>query len=123
MKVHFGNMVSLGYGKYFRSDAIVGLEPIEEGRGPGKRTHVYVDGQTVPVTASRSESAILRDLLEAPMEMTHVREQYELLRDILDSLEHVQPMLRSIVRDQGGWDLDRIEEQIRELLEPSGNNG
>ncbi len=116
MKVEQGNMIALGYGKYFRSDAILGLEPIEEGRGPGKRTHVYVEGQTIPITASRSESAILRDLVEAPTEMTHVREQYELLRDVLDTLEHIEPMLRSIVRDQGGWDLDRLEEQLKELL-------
>ena len=118
MKVEPGKMVALGYGKYFRSDAILGLEPIEEGRGPGKRTYVYVEGQSTPIVASRSEGAILRDLVEAPTEMTQVREQYELLRDIREALEHVQPMLRSIVRDQGGWDLDRLEEQLKELLEP-----
>jgi hypothetical protein len=26
-------------------------------------------------------------------------------------------LLRSIVRDQGRWDLDRLEERIRELLQ------
>jgi hypothetical protein len=35
MNIEPGRMVPLGYGKYFRSDRIVGLEPIEEGRGPG----------------------------------------------------------------------------------------
>ena len=54
MKIEQGTMVALGYGKYFRSDSIVGIEPIEEGRGPGKRTHIYIDGQTTPITASRS---------------------------------------------------------------------
>jgi hypothetical protein len=40
MNIEAGRMVPLGYGKYFRSDRIVGLEPIEAGRGPGQRTKV-----------------------------------------------------------------------------------
>ena len=44
MKVVPDHIVRLGYGKYFRSDYIVGLEPVEEGRGPGSRTRVYVEG-------------------------------------------------------------------------------
>jgi hypothetical protein len=116
MKIEKGLMVALGYGKYFRSEKIVGLEPIEEGRGPGKRTHVYVEGLSAPLVASRSEGAILRDVVEMPSEITRGREQYQLLADILDSLGNINPMLRSIIRDQGKWDLDRVEEQIKELL-------
>ncbi len=37
-KVEKGIMVPLGYGKFFRSEKIVGLEPLEDGRGPGHRT-------------------------------------------------------------------------------------
>ena len=37
MDVKRGRMVFLGYGKYWRSDRILGLMPIEEGRGPGQR--------------------------------------------------------------------------------------
>ena len=62
MKIEKGIMVPLGYGKYFRSDSIVGLEPVEEGRGPGKRTKVYIEHLATPLIASRSEGAILRDL-------------------------------------------------------------
>ena len=109
-------MVQLGYGKYFRSDSIVGLEPVEAGRGPGKRTTVYVEHLPLPVVASRSEGAILRDLVALPKEVTKTRELYEMLSDILDSLRDINPMLRSIVRDQGHWDLDRLEEQISEVL-------
>jgi hypothetical protein len=116
MRVDKGMMVALGYGKYFRSDAIVGLEPVEEGRGPGKRTYVYIDGLREPVVASRSEGVILRDMVEMPREVTRVREQQQLLADILDSVNEINPMLRSIVRSQGQWDLDRVEERIRELL-------
>ena len=44
------------------------------------------------------------------------REQYLLLSDILDTIIDVDPLLRSIIRDQGKWDLDKLEEQIREVL-------
>jgi hypothetical protein len=116
MRIEKGTMVALGYGKYFRSDSIVGLEPIEEGRGPGKRTHVYIEDLDEPIIASRSEGAILRDLIEMPKEITKTREQYQLLSDILDTISEINPVLRSIIRDQGKWDIDRLEERIKELL-------
>ena len=116
MKIAKGMMVALGYGKYFRSDSIVGLEPIEEGRGPGRRTLVYVEGASDPIVASRSEGAILRDMIEMPHEITRVREQQQLLADILDTISDIEPMLRAIIHDQGKWDLDRLEERIKETL-------
>jgi len=117
MRIQPETMISLGYGKYFRSDAIVGLEPIEEERGAGKRTKVYIDGHTDPIIASRTEGTILRDLVEAPKEITQSREHTELLRDILESVSDIPAMLRSIIRDQGDWDLDRLEEHMKEVLE------
>lgn len=116
MRVESGLMVPLGYGKYFKSDHVVGLEPIEEGRGPGKRTWVYIEGVADPIVASRSESAILRDLVEQPRAVTRLREQRELLGDLLDSVREINPMLRSIIRDQGRWDLDRLEERLADAL-------
>lgn len=116
MKIEKGSLVPLGYGKYFRSDSIVGLEPIEEGRGPGKRTKVYIEHLDTPMIASRSEGAIVRDLVDLPQEVTRIREQHELLSDILDTIGEINPLLRSIIRDQGHWDLDRLEERIREIL-------
>ncbi len=117
MRIEKGVMVALGYGKYFKSDNITGLEPIEEGRGPGKRTKVYVEGQNEPIIASRSESSILRDLVDMPKEITKAREQYQLLGDILDSIGDINPMLRSIIRDQSKWDLDILEERINEIMQ------
>jgi hypothetical protein len=117
MRIAKGHMVALGYGKYFRSDSIVGLEPIEEGRGPGKRTTVYIEHLSMPMTASRSEGAILRDLVELPKEVTRTREIYDMLRDILETIQDINPMLRSIIRDQGHWDLDRLEERISEVFQ------
>ena len=118
MRIEPGLIVALGYGKYFRSDRIVGLEPIDEedGRGPGRRTWVYVDGITEPLVASRSEGTILRDMVESPVEVTRAQEQRQLLDDILDSVQEINPMLRTIIREQGKWDLDRLERRIREAL-------
>jgi hypothetical protein len=119
-------MVPLGYGKYFRSDAIVGIEPIEQDRGIGQRTKVYVEGLTQPIVASRTEGVILRDMLESDENTTSDLiasvQQTEMLRDIMESIADIAPMLRSIIHDQGGWNLDRLEEQMKEMLdEPPAN--
>lgn len=56
-------MVSLGFGKFARSDRIFALEPLQgEERGDGRRTKVWVDGVTEPIVASRTEGTILRDM-------------------------------------------------------------
>lgn len=101
MRVEKGIMVALGYGKYFRSDHIVGLEPIEDGRGSGQRTRVPSERDATIGVASRSEGSILKDLVNTPKEVTQAQEQHQLLCDILDTLSDINPMLRSIIRDQG----------------------
>src|SRR3954462_7385242 len=56
-------MVSLGFGKYARSDRIYALVPLaKEERGGGRRTRVWVEGIAEPVIASRTEVTILRDM-------------------------------------------------------------
>ena len=126
MKVEPGVMIQLGYGKYFRSESIMGLEPIEEERGPGKRTNVYIEGFSNPIIASKGEGAILRDLTRSPDEIVRIREHTELLKDLLDNISGIPSLLRSIIRDQGNWDLDRLERHVREVLEteldPEDNN-
>ena len=62
MRVTDIGMVPLGYGRFVRADEVVAVLPIEEGRGRGRRTHVYVAGLTRPIVASRSEVAILADM-------------------------------------------------------------
>jgi hypothetical protein len=44
---------------------IVALLPIEDGRGPRRRTYVHVGGLAAPIVASRSEEAILADMKNA----------------------------------------------------------
>lgn len=49
MRVQNGVLVPLGYGKYVRSDRVATIVPIEQERGPGRRTFVYVEGLDDPM--------------------------------------------------------------------------
>lgn len=62
MRVQTGRMVGLGYNKFVRSDDVTAVEPLTEGRGPGRRTLVWVRGLDDPIVASRSVAAIVNDL-------------------------------------------------------------
>jgi len=69
MEVRGNIMVPLGYGKYVRSDKIISLEPIENDRGPGRRTIVYVEDIPDPIIASRTENSIIANIVEVPREI------------------------------------------------------
>ena len=45
MKIQSSVLVHLGFGKYFRSDKVTAIVPIETDRGPGRRTFVQIEGQ------------------------------------------------------------------------------
>lgn len=116
MEVRKGVIVPLGYGKYFLSDKIVGFAPIEENRGPARRTNVYVDGIPEPVVASRTESTMLKDMSrEGPREFEAAM-ALELLERLFSDLQHVGRMVRRDVKEQCGLDLDDIEKRIRDIL-------
>lgn len=117
MKVQSSVLVHLGFGKYVRSDQVTALLPVEEERGPGRRTFVYVQGQPDPIVASRTEDTIIRDLVQEPREVTQSRQQQELLKDLLQNLDKVNSTVRRISRDEGGLDLDQLERRVRQTLE------
>ena len=117
MRIQSSMLVHLGYGKYVRSDQVTAVLPIEEDRGPGRRTFVHVQGQTDPLVASRAEDSIVRDLVQEPREVTQSRQQQEILRDLLNELSGVNTTVRRITRDEGQLDLDRLERRIREVLQ------
>lgn len=59
-------LIPLGYGKFVRADRVFALVPLEGGdRGDGRRTLVHVEGIEEPIIASRSETAIARDVAGA----------------------------------------------------------
>ncbi len=74
MKILSSELVHLGFGKYVRSDQVTAVIPIEEERGPGRRTFVHIQGQNDPIIASRAEDTIVRDLVQEPREVTQARQ-------------------------------------------------
>lgn len=117
MKVQSSVLVHLGFGKYVRSDQVTALIPVEDERGPGRRTFVYLQGQVNPIVASRTEDTIVRDLVQEPREVIQARQQQEILRDLLQDLDKVNTTVRRISRDEGGLDLDQLERRIHQVLE------
>ncbi len=115
MEIRKNEIIPLGYGKYYRSDKIVGLEPIGEERGPARRTYVYVEGRSEPVIASRTEGTILRDLVMS-REEAEASVAFDLMERILHEMEKVGPILRRSIREETGLDLDDIAARIRRLL-------
>ena len=117
MRIQSGMLVHLGFGKYVRSDQVTAVVPIEEERGPGRRTFIHLEGRmNDPLVASRAEDSIVRDLVQEPREVTQSRQQQEILRDLLMDLSSVNATVRRITRDEGGLDLDRLERRIREVI-------
>lgn len=122
MKIQSGVIVSLGYGKYVKSDRVNAVVPIEEERGPGRRTLVYVEDQKEPLVASRAEDSLVRDLVREPRDVTRSRQQQEILRDLLDDLTTVNGTVRDIVRDRSNLDLNLIERRVRDALDEASDN-
>jgi hypothetical protein len=122
MEIRRNTIVPLGYGKFFRSDKIIGLEPIEKDRGPARRTLVYIEGRAEPVVAARTEGAILKDLVISPQEV-----EVSVIRDFIERLLHeiekVGPIMRRSIREETGLDLDQIMGRIRKVLAPEDEAG
>lgn len=110
-------IIPLGYGKFVRSDKIIALEPIEDNRGPGRRTKVYVEEMPYPLIASRSEHAIIANVVETPQETLEAMAALELLQDLLDDIKQIGPMLRKSIKKEATLDLDMFERKIKEVLE------
>lgn len=106
MEIKPGRMVHLGYGKFWRSDEIVGLLPIEEGRGPGRRTEVHVSTREEPVVASRSEQTILAAMAGMD-EMSRSAAAAAALSSLEEELGDLPPVLRRMLKREGGFDVDR----------------
>ncbi len=117
MKIQSSVLVHLGFGKYVRSDQVKAIVPIEEDRGPGRRTFVHLVEESDPIIASRAEDTIVRDLVQEPREVTQARQQQEILQDLLVDLANVNATVRRISRDEGGLDLDLLERRVRQVLE------
>ena len=111
-------MVFLGYGKYWRSDRIIGLTPIEQGRGPGQRTNVFIEGQAEPIVASRTEQAILEDM-GASDDSFQQEALRQTTRELLEAFHEFSPVLRRALLHEHHFDVEKWEERLGNLLRPS----
>lgn len=118
MEIKPGHMIHLGYGKYWRSEEIVGLLPIEDGRGPGRRTEVYMATREEPVVASRSEGTILQDMASLPEEIARASEALSAAEDLLDALQELSPVLRRMLKNEESFDVEYWIRRLGALTEP-----
>lgn len=109
MKVISDRLVSLGFGKYVRADKVVALVPIEDDRGSGRRTLVYVENLAEPLVAGRTEGTIVRDMVGTESGAV------ELLRELQAQIGQVRPLLKSSIRSEAGLDLDQLQRRISDL--------
>ncbi len=109
MRVVPDRIVPLGFGKFVRADKIVALLPIEEERGSGRRTLVYVEDLAEPVVAGRTEATILRDMVGPESGAI------ELLKELQVQIGQVRPLLKTSIRSEAGLDLDQLSRRITEL--------
>lgn len=123
MEIKQGRMVHLGYGRYWRSDDIVGLCPIEKDRGPKRRTEVYVSIREEPLVVSRSEESILRDMGTLQDDEFAAEEARAMLSELLEDLHDVPPLLRRSLEREVRVDLDAWERRIGAILhQPTQEN-
>ena len=116
MDVKPDRMISLGYGRFWRSDDIVGLVRIEHDRGPGRRTEVYAAGGREPVVASRSERAILQDMCVDDGELMHLTEAREAIGELAEVLDELPDVLKRMLSREGQLDTEVWVRRLRGAL-------
>ena len=116
MRIQPDELVSLGYGKYVRSDDVIAIEPITESRGAGRRSLVWVRGIATPLVASRSESAIIEDLTGSRDEAVRNRQQRAVLQKVVKTLDEIPGSFRRRLRESDGIDLDGLAQEANRIL-------
>lgn len=116
MRIQSGQLVALGYGAYVRSDEVVAVEPITEGRGPGRRSHVWVRGVPEPIIASRAHGSIVDDLVTPADEAARMKAQRTVLAQFRDMLMGLSPAIRRVLSEESGTDTDDLLAQADRVL-------
>jgi hypothetical protein len=116
MRIQVGQLVALGYGTYVRSDEVVAVEPITEGRGPGRRSFVWVRGLPEPLVGSRAEGSVVDDLVTPAEEAARMRAQRTALERMVGALEAVSPGVRRVLGEETGVDVADLLAEGRRVL-------
>ncbi len=118
MEIKPDRMISLGYGRYWRSDGIVGLMRIDDERGPGRRTEVHTATLDQPIVASRSENAILQDMAFATDELLRLQEAREVVGELADALDDVPDVVKRMLNHEASFDAAAWAQRLRVALRP-----
>lgn len=116
MRIQSGQLVALGYGTYVRSDEVVAVAPITEGRGPGRRTLVWVRGVPDPLVASRAEGSIVDDMVTPADEATRMKAQRSVLNKMTTVLDKVSPGIRRLLAEESATDIDDLLGEANRVL-------
>lgn len=116
MRIQANELVPLGHGIWVRSDEVTAVEPVREGRGPGRRTRVWVRGAEEPFIGSRSDEVIVRDLTQAADHAEHETRLAAALDAVAMAVERIPPVLRRVVQQETGQDLSNVATAAREAL-------
>ena len=116
MRIQSGQLVALGYGAYVRSDDVVAVQPVTEGRGPGRRSLVWVRGLADPLVASRAEGSIVDDLVTPADEAARMKAQRAVLRTTAGVLDTVSPGIRRLLAEESGTDIDELADEVTRVL-------
>jgi hypothetical protein len=76
-----------------------------------------------PIVASRSESAILRDMAFAGEEQFRMREAREIMGDLLDALEDVPDVLRRMLATEAHFDVHSWTRRVKTLIKVESEAG
>ena len=116
MRIQSGQLVALGYGKYVRSDDVVAVQPITEGRGPGRRSLVWMRGLPDAMVASRAEGSIVDDLVTPADEAARMKAQRTVLRKMVSTLESASPGLRRVLDEESDADVAGLIGEANRVL-------
>ena len=116
MRIQSGQLIALGYGKYVRSDDVIAVEPITDGRGPGRRSMVWVRGIPEAMVASRAEGSVVDDLVTPADEAARMKAQRSVLRKMLRVMESASPPVRRVLGEETGADLDDLIDEANRVL-------
>jgi hypothetical protein len=116
MRIQSGQLVALGYGTYVRSDEVLAVEPISEGRGPGRRSLVWVRGVPDALVGSRAEGSIVDDLVTPADEAARMKTQRSVLRRMVGLLGAVSPGVRRVLTEETGTDVGELVAEANRVL-------
>ncbi len=121
MEIKPDRMISLGYGRFWRSDAIVGLMRIEDERGPRRRTEVYTATLDQPIVASRSEGSILQDMAYASDEHLRLQETREIVGELAEALDDVPDVVKRMLNHEAHFDATAWSHRLKTALRPESS--